>query len=74
MKKSNALQSAAQKLFKSDSDALQEAYTLSKLTGQCIYRHEVHNGYGNPRWLISEIADPVIAEIEFYMQEEATRS
>jgi hypothetical protein len=62
------------KSYSRDCDALQEAYTLSKLTGQCIYRHEVYNKFGNRRWLISEISDQVVAEIDFFLHEELTRT
>lgn len=57
-------------LFASFEDAMQCAYELSKQTGQVYYRHETETKYGNRRWLVSLISDPVIAEIEYLLKQE----
>jgi len=57
------------KLFASFEDAMQNAYELSKQTGQVYYRHQIETRFGNRRWLVSLISDHTIAEIQYYLDE-----
>ncbi|KFE55000.1 hypothetical protein IV02_02975 [Pseudomonas syringae] len=58
------------KIYADHASALLVAYLESKATGQAVYRHEIQTKYGDRRWLVSLISDPVMAEIAYIQSKE----